>query len=155
MVDLANTIHKNIVMTGDCPSNHDSGRVPMLDLEIFMEEVKVEIETSAGRFRINTEQIGYGFYKKPMASKLILCFLTAIPAKMKYDNAANELIRRILNMRGGMNGYKEEKRSVTDAFMVTLQISGYPEGFRHETALSAYRGVRRMEEKEAGERRKV
>ena len=58
-------------------------------------------------------------------------------------------------MRRGMNGYNEEKLSMMNAFMVTLQISGYPEGFRQETALSAYKGVRSMEEKEAGGGRKV
>ena len=33
--------------------------------------------------------------------------------------------------------------------MVTLKISGYSEGFRLQIALSATRGFRRMEEKEA------
>ena len=32
--------------------------------------------------------------------------------------------------------------------MVTMKISGYPEGFRKQIAISASRGVRRMEERE-------
>ena len=99
--------------------------------------------------------MSYGFYKKPMASKLIMRASTVIPNKMKHENAANELIRRVLNTRRGMNGYKEEKLLVTNAFMVTLQLSGYSEGFRHQTALAAFRGVRRMEEREAGGGRRV
>ena len=57
MVDFANMIHPNIVMTGDCTKNHASGRVPMLDLAIYMEEVETEINTSIGWFRINVEQV--------------------------------------------------------------------------------------------------
>ena len=81
--------------------------------------------------------------------------LTAIPTKMKHQNAANDLIRRVLNTKRGIDGYNEEKLLVTKAFMVTLQLSGYSEGFRHQTALAAFRGVRRMEEREAGGGRRV
>ena len=97
MVDLANTINANIVMTGDCPSKHESGRVPMLDLAIFMEDQDHDVNTSIGRFKVAVEQVSYGFYKKPMASKLILRSSTALPEKMKHENASNELIRRINN----------------------------------------------------------
>ena len=125
MVDLANQINPNIVMTGDCPNKHATGRVPMLDLAIFMEDVEAEVNTDIGLFRIAVEQVSYGFYKKPMASKLILRSSTAIPMKMKYENAFNELIRRVLNTKREMNGYKEEKLLVTNLFMKTLQLSGY------------------------------
>ena len=104
---------------------------------------------------MSVEQVSYGFYKKPMASKLILRATTALPDKMKYENAANELIRRINNTHRGMANYAAEKLEVTNAFMITLQISGYSEGFRHQRALAAYRGVRRMEEREKGGGRKV
>ena len=42
MVDLANSIHKDIQMVGDTPSDHNDGRVPMLDLAFFMEDVEEE-----------------------------------------------------------------------------------------------------------------
>ena len=154
MVSLANQIDPNIVMTGDCPSKHDSGRVPMLDLAIYVEEVDKEVNTDVGLFRIIVEQVSYGFYKKPLASKLILRSSTAIPQKMKYENAANELIRRGLNTMRGMKGFENERRKVTNEFMKTLQLSGYDESFRYQTALSAYKGVEKMIERErAGGRR--
>ena len=90
-----------------------------------------------------------------MASKLILRSSTALPERMKHENAANELIRRINNTHRGMLNYDTEKLAVVNAFMVPLQISGYSEGFRHQTALSAYRGVERMEEREKGGGRKI
>ena len=158
MVDLANTIHPNIVMTGDCPSKQATGRVPMLDLAIYMEDVEKEVNTAIGPFRIMVKQVSYGSYRKPMPSKLIIRSTTSIPKfpmNMKHENAANELIRRVLNTKRCMNGYEEEKLLVTNAFMVTLQLSGYNKGFRHQTALAAFRGVKRMEETEAGGGRRV
>ena len=46
---------------------------------------------------------------------------------MKHQNAANELIRRILNTKKGMNGYREEKLNMVNTFMATLRLSGYDE----------------------------
>ena len=54
-----------------------------------------------------------------------------------------------------MVGYKEEKLKVVNQFMVTMKMSGYNQGFRKQVALSAYRGVSRMEEVEKGGGRKV
>jgi hypothetical protein len=54
-----------------------------------------------------------------------------------------------------MNNYESERLAVTNAFMVTLQISGYTEGFRRQTALAAFRGVARKQEEEAGGGRRV
>ena len=68
IVNLANQIQPNIVMTGDCPSKHATGRVPMLDLAIYMEEVDMKVNTDIGLFRLAVEQVSYGFYKKPMSS---------------------------------------------------------------------------------------
>ena len=53
MVDLANTIHPNIVMTGDCPSLHSDRRVPMLDLAIFMEDQVHRIELNRKSVDVN------------------------------------------------------------------------------------------------------
>ena len=139
MVHLANQIHPNLVMMGDCPSKHSTGRVPMLDLAIYMEVTDVDVNTDIGWFRVAVEQVSYGFYKKPMASKLILRATTALPERNNHENAANELIRQINNTHRGMVNYDNEKLKVVNAFIVILQISGYKEGFQHQTALSAYR----------------
>ena len=137
MVHLANQIHPNLVMMGDCPSKHSTGRVPMLDLAFYMEMTDVDVNTDIGWFRVAVEQVSYGFYKKPMASKLILRSSTAKPMKMKYENATDEPIRRVLNTTKGNNNYRAQRMAVTNTFMKTLQLSGYNEEFRHQTVLSA------------------
>ena len=41
-MNIANEIHKSIQITIDYPSNHMNGRMPVLDLEQWIEEVEVE-----------------------------------------------------------------------------------------------------------------
>ena len=148
MVELANQIHPNIVMTGDYPSNYAHNKVPMLDLEIFMEKKEAEVDYNGEKHTLEIEQVCFTFFKKTMASKLILRADTALPERMKYQNASNELIRRLLNTSRAMAKYDDEVVRVTNEFMVTLKISGYTEGFRLQIALSAHRGVRKMEERD-------
>ena len=115
-----------------------------------MELQDLEIAHKGIKYTVTVEVVSYGFYKKKMSSRYILCYSTALPERMKYKNAVNELNRRVNNTHRGMKNYVEEKLKVTNAFMVTLQISGYSESFRKQVALSAYRGVARMEEREEG-----
>ena len=55
--------------------------------------------SQGGSLRVAMEQVSYGFYKKPMDSKLILGASMALPEGMKHWNGANELIRQINNTR--------------------------------------------------------
>ena len=49
--------------TIDLPSMHDSGKVPMLDIEVWIEEVKGEKEEDK-----MTTVLAWNFYEKPSAS---------------------------------------------------------------------------------------
>ena len=35
---VATTIYKSVQYTDDCPANHDNGRMPVLDLQLFVGE---------------------------------------------------------------------------------------------------------------------
>ena len=117
MVDLANTIHQNNVIKGDSPSLHTDKRVPMLALAIYIEDQVHQIKINRETVDVKVQQVCYSFYKKLMASSYILRASTALPERMKYQNAANVLIRMINNTYRGMINY--------NAFIKTLQISGY------------------------------
>ena len=54
---IANTLNGDIQMESDVPSNHDSGRLPVLDLEMFM----------------TGEGVEFSFYQKPMNSPFAIC----------------------------------------------------------------------------------
>ena len=127
----------------------------MLDLAIYMEEQTHDITLAGFVEHVKVEQVCYSFYKKQMSSKYILRPSTALPDRIKYENPTTELIRRVNNTYRGMTNYKESKLDVVNAFMVTMKMSGYNEGFRKQVALSAYRGIARMEEVEKSGGRKV
>ena len=63
MMNLANTIHPNIVMTGDSPNQHESKRVPMLDLEIFVEIQDHKVKIGDKLETVKVDQVCYTFYK--------------------------------------------------------------------------------------------
>ena len=71
-----------IQMEEDVPSNHDGGKIPILDLKCWME---VDGEK---RFQ---------HFEKPMAIKLVLSASSALPAKQKRNIYTNECVRRLRN----------------------------------------------------------
>ena len=129
LVSMANTIDPMIQMEGDWPSNHESGRVPMLDLQ--MRVVMVEEKDDNGN-EVIYPQLVFTFYKKEMAAKQIMHATSAMPDKIKWENASNEMIRRINNTMRGVKDTDEEKIKVINEYMGTLKISGYKESFREK-----------------------
>ena len=65
--DIANTIYDCVQFTVDCPSSNDSGKVPVLDLNVY----------------IRGDQIVHEFYEKPCASKMVIPYSSAHSNKMK------------------------------------------------------------------------
>ena len=53
VANVASSIHSSIMVTSDYPSNRLSGRMPLLDLEVWVEE---------------EEEVMFNFIEKPMAS---------------------------------------------------------------------------------------
>ena len=65
---IANSLDKNIVMEPDYPSLHESGRVPVLDMNVWLDQ-EGKIQTS--------------FYKKPMSSPYVMMFRSAVSSRKK------------------------------------------------------------------------
>ena len=55
LVEVANSIDKDIVMSGDVPSDFENGKLPFLDTQMWMEGPKVLFK----------------FYTKPMSSRTV------------------------------------------------------------------------------------
>ena len=60
LATIANSIDSNIQVTTDWPSKHPSGRMPVLDLELWIEEYD------------GIPKVNYSFYKKSVASEYIM-----------------------------------------------------------------------------------
>ena len=91
----------------DTPSLNETGRLPVLDLGLFVQNNK--IKTS--------------FYSKPMSSPFTIHFRSAISKRIKRDTLLQEGIRRFRNM--GPHVSKLEKEAILSKYMNILRISGY------------------------------
>ena len=94
LLDIANTLDKNIQLTGDCPSQNQSKRLPVLDLEIWVENDTVE----------------FSFYQKSMASPYVNLYRSALPTRTKRNSLFQEGIRRLQNISPGVS--LEEKNTI-------------------------------------------
>ena len=68
---IANSVHQSVRMTIDYPSKHQDGKVPMLDVKKWIQEVN-------GRWLTV-----YEHYEKEMATKAVIHATSAIPKATK------------------------------------------------------------------------
>ena len=76
---IANDIDDSIVMVMDVPSLHDNGRLPVLDIEVWMDDKSKCI---------------YSFFSKPIANPFIILYDSAVPISIKRTTILQEGIRR-------------------------------------------------------------
>ena len=67
MLKIANELDDDNQLTMDVPSLNESGKLPVLDLKVWVEENIVR----------------HSFYSKPMASPPAIIYKSALPAKLK------------------------------------------------------------------------
>lgn len=82
---IANMIDTDIEMTYDVPSAHDCNMCPILDTQMWTEEIN------------GVSKIKFLFYEKPMASKYVIHYLSALPDKCKQTILTQEGLRRLRN----------------------------------------------------------
>ena len=78
---VANDITPMIVMEEDCQSNHPSGKLPILDLEVW----------------VSGNTILHSFYKKSMASRKVIHAKSAFSTRVKRSILLEEGSRRLRN----------------------------------------------------------
>ena len=122
--EIANSLDDDIQVESDYPSNHESGRLPVLDLEMFIQDEIVE----------------FSFYKKKMTSPFCNMYRSAISAKTKCDSLFQEGLRRLRNMSSGID--IQERNIIMSQFMNCLKISGY----NHEYCFTLLRGILQRKE---------
>ena len=88
--EIANSIHESIVVKVDYPSNHESKRLPILDTEMWMEEIEIDGQVKT--------QIMYSFYEKGMSNKCVIHRESAISYSSKINILTNDLVRIMKNI---------------------------------------------------------
>ena len=109
---IGNTIVGDISITVDYPSKNEDGWMPLLDCQMKVEENKIQ----------------YKFFKKPMATPLVMMQTSALPAKVKRESLTQEVIRRLRNTKRSLPW--EVKAEILSEFSNSMRRSGYSEEFR-------------------------
>ena len=121
---IANTILACIQVEEDVPSNHLSKKIPVLDLEVWVEG----------------DEIKHEFYRKPVANTRLVMNRSALSTGSKRVILTEECLRRMRNC--SINLPWQEKAKHLNVFSLDMKESGYPEGYR-KGILS--RSIRRYE----------
>ena len=119
---ISNTVFRCVQFTVDCPSSHQAGMVPVLDLQMFVEDGLVK----------------YHFFEKPCASKFAIPEASAHSKKMKMLVLVEEGVRRMRNCsrRLGEDDWRV-RRKVLEGWSMKLKRSGYPATTRHQVVRAA------------------
>ena len=130
-------IHPSIRSTVDYPSKHEDGKVPMLDLKMWIGEID-------GRILLL-----YEHYEKPMTTKSVVHRNSALPMKTKRTILTQEVLRIMLHCSPYLPW--DVPRKHINNLMMKIQYSGYNQMFRYHVmngAIKAYERLRLMEELE-------
>ena len=85
LTEIANTIDPSILMESVVPSDSESGKMPLLDCQIWLENIG------------GVQQIRHEHYEKAMSSKVTIQKESAMPEKIRRATLVQGGITRILN----------------------------------------------------------
>jgi hypothetical protein len=125
--DIANSICETINMTIDCPSNHESGWMPLLDLQVRVAE---------------DNSLDYKFYSKKVANPLLLMATSALPDRVKRNSLVQQAMTRLRNTRRTL--LWDTVADILTEFCLRLKWSGYNATYRAEVIYSAVTGYEKL-----------
>ena len=139
MKELANDLDPDIKMKIDTPSLNQTGRLPVLDLEVWM------------TYENGIARIKHKFYEKPMASGYVIHKNSALSWKTKKNALVGEVRRRILNT--SYDVFDIEGPEMMDKLCYKMLKSGYNQWERNIIISEGMSCVANIKEKvENGER---
>ena len=124
---IANTIFKCVQFTTECPSGQENGKVPVLDLQLYVGEDGL---------------VKHEHYEKPCTNDFVIPAKSAHSKKMKMSVLVEEGLRRLRNCSRGLDA--NVRKRVMTAWATKLRRSGYPETVRHQVINEAVRKFRKM-----------
>ena len=110
LTNVANSIHPSITVKADYPSKNSDGKMPLLDLKLWVSE---------------EEEVKFACYAKGVSSQYFIPYRSGHSQSMKRSMLANEGMRRLLNMSPELPW--EAFVDVMNDFAVKMWRSGYPE----------------------------
>ena len=117
---IANDIDSMISFTYDVPSNYEPKMVPILDLNVYLNQ---------------DGYIMHEFYEKPTNSNLVILANSALSFKVKRTVFTQECLRRLRNTSLSLG--PDVANKFLSKYMLKLKDSGYSQKFRAEIIRSA------------------
>ena len=135
--EVANSIDPMINFTVDVPSDNDDGKVPMLDVKVWIDN--------------DDNQVNYIFYQKPMKNRRVTMKSSAMPYRQKITVLSQEVFRRLHNTKHEL--HEKFKNEILNEFMIDLKISGYNQKERLNILKSGFKTYDNLTEKVKKEER--
>ena len=137
---IGNSIHSSIELEVDYPSRHGDGKLPILDLKVWVEK-KNRVADSALEREVNV------FCYKEVSSRSVVNARSALPWNCKRTILTQEVLRILLNCSRELPW--ENVVPHVNHMMLRLQYSGYDRKFRTEVVKSALNAYNRLIELDA------
>ena len=115
--ELANTVDENIKATFDYGSKYADGKLPMLDLKLWI-----------GKDEKGDYKVLHTHYTKEVSSKFLIHERSSHPENMKFNTLVNEGLRILRNCNVGLS-WNEIKEHL-QIFIHRMQFSGYIHEYR-------------------------
>ena len=152
---MANTIEKDIQLTMDVPSNHPDGKLPVLDLKMWVESRR-DGEGEGGRVdegEVEHQEIMYQFYEKEMVAPRVIGRESVLPERVKLTTLTQEIIRVKKNTCKPLR--KRMEREQMSRFAMKMWLSGYNKRERKDILVAGLKGFKRLEDLEVQGRRSI
>ena len=124
--DIANSITPMLSWTADYPSAHDSLKLPVLDVQIWV------TETDEGTLT------NYEFYRKTMANPVSVPAESALSKSVKFSTYRQEVVRVLKNT--SIHLPWSAKAELLSELSHRMKIAGYAEGFRARVLSEGIKG---------------
>jgi hypothetical protein len=123
----------NIIMETDHPSRNQDGKLPILDMKVWLDTNSFAV---------------YQHYQKPMANRQIIDVKSALSSGCKKSVHINEVVRRVLNTSPRLKWSDYAAPEITD-YMLRMKVAGYEEAYRKRTLQKALAIHDRMKKEES------
>ena len=127
---MADSISPMIQLEEDYCTKHSDNLLPILDLQVQVQEVGV------------FSKLFYKYYRKPMANWQVMPAKSAMPASVKRTSLTQYGLRILRNTK--LEVPWPEKAAMLSEFSARLRDSGYSQRFRQEVIRSILSGWDRM-----------
>ena len=123
LLEIGNSV-SHLTLTSDCPSQHPTNFMPILDLQCTVRENKILFK----------------FFKKPMANPLLMTKSSAMPYQVKRASLAQEALRRLRNTSRSLPW--SEAAEILSEYSHKLMLSGWSEADRYDFISAGLAGYR-------------